>query len=124
VHAQVEDAVGEVAGALVVASIWISIPLGEWRIGLFLAAGFLLGLLNHVLTEYALQKAISSGNPMTRQAYASSSLIRLALISVVGLGVAAIYWPDGAAVIFGLAIFHMIALTLTAIPLLREVRKS
>jgi hypothetical protein len=112
------------AGALVVASIWISIPLGEWRIGLFLAAGFLLGLLNHLLTEYALQKAISSGDPMTRQAYASSSLIRLALISVLGLGVAAIYWPDGAAVIFGLAIFHMIALTLTAIPLLREVRKS
>ena len=112
------------AGALVVASVWISIPLGEWRIGLFLAAGFVLGLLNHVLTEYALQKAISSGDPMTRQAYASSSLIRLALISVVGLGVAAIYWPDGAAVIFGLAIFHMLALTLTAIPLLREVRKS
>ena len=112
------------AGALVVASIWISIPLGEWRIGLFLAAGFLLGLLNHVLTEYALQKAISSGNPVTRQAYASSSLLRLALISVLALAVAAIYWPDGAAVIFGLAIFHMIALTLTAIPLLREVRKS
>ena len=112
------------AGALVVASIWISIPLGEWRIGLFLAAGFVLGLLNHVLTEYALQKAISSGSPMTRQAYASSSLVRLAVISVLGLGVAAIYWPDGAAVIFGLAIFHMIALTLTAIPLLREVRKS
>jgi len=112
------------AAGLVVASIWISIPLGEWRIGLFLAAGFVLGLLNHVLTEYALQKAISSGDPMTRQAYASSSLLRLALISVLALAVAAIYWPDGAAVIFGLAIFHMIALTLTAIPLLREVRKS
>lgn len=112
------------AAGLVVASIWISIPLGEWRIGLFLAAGFVLGLLNHVLTEYALQKAISSGNPVTRQAYASSSLLRLALISVLALAVAAIYWPDGAAVIFGLAIFHMIALTLTAIPLLREVRKS
>ena len=112
------------AAGLIVASIWISIPLGEWRIGLFLAAGFVLGLLNHVLTEYALQKAISSGDPMTRQAYASSSLLRLALISVLALAVAAIYWPDGAAVIFGLAIFHMIALTLTAIPLLREVRKS
>ncbi|MGH3474630.1 MAG: ATP synthase subunit I [Aeromicrobium sp.] len=112
------------AAGLIVASIWISIPLGEWRIGLFLAAGFVLGLLNHVLTEYALQKAISSGDPMTRQAYASSSLFRLALISVLALAVAAIYWPDGAAVIFGLAIFHMIALTLTAIPLLREVRKS
>jgi len=111
------------AAGLVVAAIWISIPLGEWRIGVFLAGGFVLGLLNHLLTEYAMQKAVSSGNPVTRQAYASSSLWRLALISVLAFGLAAIYWPDGAAVLFGLAIFHMIALMLTAIPLLREVRK-
>jgi hypothetical protein len=109
---------------LVVASIWISIPLGEWRIGLFLAAGFVLGLLNQIGTEFALQKAIASGNPMTRQMWASSSLFRLALVSVVGFAIAAIYWSDGAAVIFGIAIFHLIALMLTAIPLLREVRKG
>lgn len=112
------------AAALVVASVWISIPLGEWRIGVFLAAGFVLGLVNHVGTEYALQKAIASGDPMTRQMWASSSLLRLALVSIVGFAVAAIFWSDGAAVIFGIAIFHLIALTLTAIPLLREVRNS
>lgn len=109
---------------LVVAAIWVTIPLGEWRIGAFLAGGFVLGLLNHLLTEYAMQKAVSSGDPVTRQAYASSSLLRLAFISVLAFGLAFIYWPDGAAVMFGLAIFHMIALTLTAIPLLREVRKA
>ena len=112
------------AVALVVASIWISIPLGEWRIGLFLAAGFVLGLVNHIGTEYALQRAISSGDPMTRQMWASSSLMRLAIVSIVGFAIAAIFWSDGAAVIFGIAIFHLIALTLTAIPLLREVRNS
>ena len=112
------------AAGLVLAAVWISIPLGEWRIGLFLAAGLFLGLVNHIGTEYALQKAISSGNPITRQAYASSSLWRLALVSVAGFAVAAIYWPDGAAVIFGIAIFHLIALMLTAIPLLREVRRG
>jgi hypothetical protein len=112
------------AAALVVASVWIAIPLGEWRIGVFLAAGFVLGLVNHVGTEYALQKAIASGSPMTRQMWASSSLLRLALVSIVGFAIAAIFWSDGAAVIFGIAIFHMIALTLTAIPLLREVRNS
>jgi len=112
------------AAALVVASIWISIPLGEWRIGAFLAAGFVLGLINHVGTEYALQKAIASGDPMTRQMWASSSLLRLALVSIAGFAIAAIFWSDGAAVIFGIAIFHLIALTLTAIPLLREVRKA
>ena len=108
---------------LVVAAVWISVPLGEWRIGLFLAGGFVLGLLNHLLTEYAMQKAVGSGSPVTRTAYASSSLWRLAFISVLAFALAAIYWPDGAAVLFGLAIFHLIALTLTAIPLLREVRK-
>jgi hypothetical protein len=109
---------------LVVAAVWISIPLGEWRIGLFLAAGFVLGLLNHLMTEYAMQKAIASGDMVTKQAWASSSLLRLAFISVLAFAIAFIYWSDGAAVIFGLAIFHMIALTLTAIPLLREVRKA
>lgn len=112
------------AAGLVVAAVWISIPLGEWRIGLFLAAGFLLGLVNHVGTEYALQMAIASGDPMTRQMWASSSLMRLAIVSIVGFAIAAIFWSDGAAVIFGIAIFHVIALTLTAIPLLREVRNS
>jgi hypothetical protein len=112
------------AAGLVVAAVWISIPLGEWRIGLFLAAGFILGLVNHVGTEYALQMAIASGDPMTRQMWASSSLMRLAIVSIVGFAIAAIFWSDGAAVIFGIAIFHLIALTLTAIPLLREVRNS
>ena len=112
------------AAGLVAAAIWVSIPLGEWRIGLFLAAGFVLGLVNHVGTEYALQKAIASGDPMTRQMWASSSLMRLAIVSIVGFAIAAIFWSDGAAVIFGIAIFHLIALTLTAIPLLREVRNS
>jgi len=112
------------AAALVVASIWIAIPLGEWRIGVFLAAGFVLGLVNHVGTEYALQKALATGNPVTRQMWASSSLLRLALVSIAGFAIAAIFWSDGAAVIFGIAIFHLIALTLTAIPLLREVRNS
>ena len=112
------------AAGLVVAAVWVSIPLGEWRIGLFLAAGFVLGLVNHVGTEYALQKALATGDPMTRQMWASSSLLRLALVSVAGFAIAAIFWSDGAAVIFGIAIFHLVALTLTAIPLLREVRKS
>ena len=112
------------AAGLVVASIWISVPLGEWQTGLFFAAGIVLGVLNHVLTDLALQKAIASGDAVTRQAYASSSLLRLALVSVLAFAVAWGFWPNGAAVFFGLAIFHLVALVLTGIPLLREVRKS
>ena len=76
------------AAGLVVAAIWIAMPLGEWRVGLFLAAGFALGALNHLLTDFSLQKAVCSGDEVTRQTYASSSLWRLAFISVLAFA-----WP-------------------------------
>jgi hypothetical protein len=110
------------AGTLIAASIWVSIPMGEWRIGVFLAAGIVIGTLNHLMTEYAIQKAVASEDPITRSAYARSSLARLGIVSLLAFGLAAFFWPDGAATLFGLAIFHLVALALTAIPLLREVR--
>lgn len=110
---------------LVVGAFWVTVPMGEWQMGALAAAGVVLGLLNHILTEYAIQKAIASDNPVTRNAYARSSLIRLGLISVLAFGLAAVFWEQGGvAVLFGLALFHLIALTLTAIPLLKEVRNS
>lgn len=113
------------AAVLIVGSFWVTVPMGNWQMGTLAAAGIALGLLNHILTEYAIQKAIAADNPVTRNAYARSSLLRLGLISVIAFGLAATFWNQGGvAVLFGLAIFHLIALTLTAIPLLREVRNS
>lgn len=112
------------AGCLVVASIWISVPLGEWQNGLFLAIGIVLGAVNHVLTEHVLLRSVEAGELPTRNQYAVSSLFRLLGISLVAVALAAFFWPHGAAVLFGLAIFHLIALVFTGIPLLREVRKA
>ena len=43
----------------------------------------------------------------------------------LAFALATAFWDKGGVgVLFGLAIFHLIALTLTAIPLLREVRNS
>lgn len=111
------------AAILVVGSFWVT--LGDWDKGALLAAGVVLGAINHVMTEYAIQKAVASDDPVTRNAYARSSLMRLALISVVAFALAAGFWDrGGVCVLFGLAIFHLIALALTAIPLLREVRNQ
>lgn len=108
---------------LAVGAFWVT--FGNWTQGALAAAGVGLGLVNHILTEYAIQKAIAAENPATRNAYARSSLIRLALISVAAFSLAAAFWEQGGVgVLFGLAIFHLIALTLTAIPLLKEVRNS
>lgn len=110
---------------LAVGAFWVTVPMGNWEMGCLAAAGVTLGLLNHILTEYAIQKAIAAADPVTRNAYARSSLIRLGLISVIAFALAAVFWDQGGvAVLFGLALFHLIALTLTAIPLLREVRNS
>jgi len=113
------------AAVLVAGGFWVAGPMGEWPSGGFFAAGVLLGLLNHVLTEYAIQKAIAAEDPVTRNAYARSSLLRLSVISLAALALVVVYFDNGGIfVLFGLALFHLIALTLTAIPLLREVRNS
>lgn len=111
------------AVVLSVGALWVT--FGNWTQGALAAAGVGLGLVNHVLTEYAIQRAIAAEDAVTRNAYARSSLIRLALISLAAFALAAAFWDKGGVgVLFGLAIFHLIALTLTAIPLLREVRNS
>ena len=108
---------------LAVGAFWVT--FGNWRMGALAAAGVALGLINHILTEYAIQKAIGAEDPVTRNAYARSSLLRLGVISVAAFALAVVFWEQGGiAVLFGLAVFHLIALTLTAIPLLREVRNS
>jgi hypothetical protein len=108
---------------LAVGAFWVT--FGNWQMGALAAAGVALGLINHILTEFAIQKAISAEDPVTRNAYARSSLLRLGIISLAAFALAVGFWEQGGiAVLFGLAIFHLIALTLTAIPLLREVRKS
>lgn len=111
------------AAILIGGSFWVT--FGNWTQGALVAAGVTLGYVNHVLTEYAIQKAIAADDPVTRNAYARSSLLRLAVISLVAFALAGVFWDQGGVgVLFGLAIFHLIALTLTAIPLLREVRNS
>ena len=108
---------------LSVGAFWVT--FGNWTQGALAAAGVALGLVNHILTEYAIQKAIAAEDAVTRNAYARSSLLRLAVISLAAFTLAAVFWDQGGiGVLFGLAIFHLVALTLTAIPLLKEVRNS
>ncbi len=109
---------------LIVAAIWISAPMGALPVGIFLSLGVILSLLNHVLTEHTLLTAVESGDMLTRKQYATSSLARLFGISLVAGALAIVFWPNGASVLFGLAIFHLIALVFTGIPLLKEIKKA
>jgi hypothetical protein len=107
---------------MVVASFWIVGQLGEWRLAGCIAGGVLLGLANHLATEYWLLKTISSGEQPTRNQMIASTILRLTVLTVVAIGVAIAFWPDGIGLLLGLAIFRLIALVMTTIPLLKELK--
>ncbi|MGH3497586.1 MAG: ATP synthase subunit I [Nocardioidaceae bacterium] len=112
------------AVAVAVVACWFGIAFGHWAVGVFLAIGIMLSLVNHVLTELSLLRSVQSGDLLTRKQFAMSSLVRLMAISLCAVAIAVVFWPDGLAVFFGLAIFHFITLVFTGFPLLKEIKKA
>lgn len=111
-----------VALGLMVAGFWIVGQLGEWRLAACIAVGVGFGLVNHLATEYWLLKLISSGAQPTRNQMIMSTVVRLTVLTVLAIGVAVLFWPDGIGLLLGLAIFRLIALVMTTIPLLKELK--
>lgn len=111
------------AAVLAFAGVWIAVGAGEWRIGVFVGMGVLLGLANLLLTEFSLLVSIESDGTPNRKQFALSSLMRLLGITAVALVFTVLFWPLGATVLVGLSAFHLLTLVLTGIPLLKELRK-
>jgi len=113
-----------VALGMIIATYWIAGTLGEWQLAGCIAAGVALGLVNHLATEWWLLKIISSGKQPTKGQLAASTIIRLTVLTVVAVGIAVAFWPDGIGLLLGLAIFRLIALVMTTIPLLKELKNQ
>ena len=65
---------------------WIPGQLGEWRLAVALSVGCLLGLANHLVTEYWLLRIITSGEQPTRATLMRSTIVRLTVLTVVAVG--------------------------------------
>ena len=113
-----------VAAVLVVAAYWILIQLDEWTLAGCIAGGIVLGLLNHLYTEHWLLKLLVSGEQPTRKKLAMATISRLTVLSVVAVGCAVAFWPSGIGLLLGLAVFRLIALVMTTIPLLKELKSQ
>jgi hypothetical protein len=112
------------AAALMAGTYWVAGQLGEWRLAACIAGGIALGVVNHLATEYWLMRIITSGEQPTRNKMIASTMTRLIVLTVVAVGIAVMFWPDGIGLLLGLALFRLIALVMTGLPLLKELKKS
>ena len=113
-----------VAAVLVVATYWVLVQLGEWTLAGCIAGGIGLGLVNHLVTEWWLLRIITSGKQPTRSQLMRSTIVRLVVLTVVAVAIAAAFWPDGIGLLLGLAVFRLIALVMTGLPLLKELKSQ
>lgn len=90
--------------------------------GVFACAGLLLGLVNLWLVQRSVARVTAEDSP-SKQLMAFSSLKRLAIISGLALVVVFLDRPDGLGVFLGLAVFQVIFLVNTSVPVLKGLRQ-
>lgn len=112
-----------VALGLMILSLWFY-QAGSWTLPISLIIGLALGLLNHLATEYWLLRVITTGSNPTRGELTRTTIVRLAVLAVVAIAAAWAFWPYGIGVLLGLAIFRLIALVMTTLPLLKELKNQ
>ncbi len=113
-----------VALGLAVAAYWIIGQLDEWRLAGCLALGVGLGLVNHLATEYWLLRIISSGEQPSRGQMIRATMVRLVGLTAAAVALAIWLWPDGIGLLLGLAIFRLLALMMTSVTLLKELKSE
>lgn len=96
--------------------------LGHILMGVFGCAGLALGLLNTRLVQRSVSRATITENP-SKRALAFSALGRLAIITVIAVGMAFFVRPDGLGVFVGLAVFQFIITASTAGTVVKELRQ-
>lgn len=111
-----------IAAAVGVVGLVVCGLLGHIVMGILGVVGMGLGLLNTRLLQRSVVKVISSENP-SKKAIGASSIPRLLLITALAFALGVFLRPDGLGVFFGLAIFQVIIMGTTAVPVMKERRK-
>lgn len=110
------------SGAIAVLGLVATGLLGHILAGVFGVAGLALGLLNTRLVQRSVSRATITENP-SKRALAFSALGRLAIITVIAVGMAFFVRPDGLGVFVGLAVFQFIITASTAGTVVKELRQ-
>jgi ATP synthase I chain len=90
-------------------------------VGVFFGGGLLLGLLNALGVQRSVAAITADAHPLKKK-MAMNSASRLLIITVIGLTVAYVFRPDGLGVVFGLALFQVLLVVSTALPVWKKLR--
>jgi uncharacterized protein (DUF58 family) len=108
--------------ALAAVAIAAAASLGHVWFGAFFGIGLGLGLLNAVLVQRSVESITAEAHPLKRK-MALNSATRLLVITVIGLTIAFVFRPTGLGVVFGLALFQVLLVLTTAVPVMKALRK-
>jgi hypothetical protein len=95
--------------------------LGHVMVGVYFGIGLGLGLLNAVLVQRSVEAITAEAHPLKRK-MALNSATRLLVMTVIGLTIAFIFRPQGLGVLFGMALFQVVLVLSTALPVMRKIK--
>jgi ATP synthase I chain len=112
-----------VAGVLGLASIVLASFLGHPLMGVFAFIGLALGAGNNWMLQRAVQRygADPSG---AKARFSTRVFLRLGAITLIAIGFALLIRPDGLGIFVGLAVFQVLMLVGSALPVFRSLRAT
>jgi ATP synthase I chain len=95
--------------------------LGHPMVGVFFGVGLGLGLLNAMLVRRAVATITADAHPL-KSKMALNSATRLMIMTIIGLTIAFVFRPQGLGVVFGMALFQVLLVFTTALPVAKKLR--
>ncbi|HEU4361327.1 MAG TPA: ATP synthase subunit I [Mycobacterium sp.] len=109
--------------ALTAAAIVAADQFGQPMLGVFFGLGLALGLVNALLVRRSVQSITANAHPL-KSKMALNSATRLLIITIIGLVIAYLFRPPGLGVLLGLALFEVLLVATTALPVVKKLRNS
>ena len=104
-------------------AIGLAFMAGATSFGVFFSIGLALGLANALLVGLSVSAITSEDHPLKGKMVLNSAT-RLVVITAIALVIAFLFRPYGFGVLFGLAVFQVVLVLSTVLPVYKKLRKG